>query len=140
MSNEKEKVISLLNYCKENEFFQVVGLKEWIDLKEINSEIKNKFSFYYMAPSYFSYNDPTLKPFHKLFRKTYNTDLTKMACLGYDVIFNACKYFFTGQVASSGLISKFSFVKNGVGNGFQNTGCFLLNFEDFESKISSLNE
>lgn len=140
LSNEKEKVISLLNYCKENEFFQVVGLKEWIDLKEINSEIKNKFSFYYMAPSYFSYNDPTLKPFHKLFRKTYNTDLTKMACLGYDVIFNACKYFFTGQVASSGLISRFSFVKNEVGNGLQNTGCFFLKFEDFESVISSLNE
>ena len=140
LSNEKEKVISLLNYCKENELFQVVGLKEWIDLKEINSEIKNKFSFYYMAPSYFSYNDPTLKPFHKLFRKTYNADLTKMACLGYDVIFNACKYFFTGQVASSGLISRFSFVKNEVGNGFQNTGCFILKFEDFESKISTLNE
>ena len=140
LSNEKEKVISLLNYCKENELFQVVGLKEWIDLKEINSEIKNKFSFYYMAPSYFSYNDPTLKPFHKLFRKTYNTDLTKMACLGYDVIFNACKYFFTGQVASSGLISRFSFVKNEVGNGFQNTGCFFLKFEDFESVISTLNE
>lgn len=140
LSNEKEKVISLLNYCKENELFQVVGLKEWIDLKEINSEIKNKFSFYYMAPSYFSYTDPTLKPFHKLFRKTYNTDLTKMACLGYDVIFNACKYFFTGQVASNGLISKFSFVKNEVGNGFQNTGCFFLKFEDFESKIYTLNE
>ena len=140
LSNEKEKVISLLNYCKENELFQVVGLKEWIDLKEINSEIKNKFSFYYMAPSYFSYNDPTLKPFHKLFRKTYNADLTKMACLGYDVIFNACKYFFTGQVASNGLISKFSFEKNEVGNGFQNTGCFFLKFEDFESKIYTLNE
>ena len=140
LSNEKEKVISLLNYCKENELFQVVGLKEWIDLKEINSEIKNKFSFYYMAPSYFSYNDPTLKPFHKLFRKTYNTDLTKMACLGYDVIFNACKYFFTGQVALNGLISKFSFEKNEVGNGFQNTGCFFLKFEDFESVISTLNE
>ena len=140
LSSEKEKVISLLNYCKENELFQLVGLKEWIDFKEINSEIKNKFSFYYMAPSYFSYNDPALKPFHKLFRKKYNTDLTKMSCLGYDVIYNACKYSYTGQVASSGLISKFSFVKNGVGNGFQNTGCFLLNFEDFESKISSLNE
>ena len=140
LSNEKEKVISLLNYCKENELFQVVGLKEWIDLKEINSEIKNKFSFYYMAPSYFSYNDPILKPFHKLFRKTYNTDLTKMACLGYDVIFNACKYFFTGQVALNGLISKFSFEKNEVGNGFQNTGCFFLKFEDFESVISTLNE
>ena len=140
LSNEKEKVISLLNYCKENELFQVVGLKEWIDLKEINSEIKNKFSFYYMAPSYFSYNDPTLKPFHKLFRKTYNADLTKMACLGYDVIFNACKYFFTGQVASSGLISRFSFVKNEDGNGFQNTGCFFLKFEDFEFVISTLNE
>ena len=140
LSNEKEKVISLLNYCKENELFQVVGLKEWIDLKEINSEIKNKFSFYYMAPSYFSYADPTLKPFHKLFRKTYNTDLTKMACLGYDVVYNACKYFMTDEVASRGLISRFLFVKNEVGNGFQNTGCFFLKFEDFESKIYTLNE
>ena len=140
LSNEKERVISLLNHCKENELFQVVGLKEWIDYKEINSEIKNKFSFYYMAPSYFSYNDPALKTFHKLYRKNYNADLTKMACLGYDVVYNACKYFMTDEVASRGLISNFSFIENPDGKGFQNTGCFLLKFEDFESKISSPNE
>ena len=140
LSNEKEKVIALLNHCKENELFQVVGLKEWIEFKEINSEIKNKFSFYYMAPSYFSYNDPALKTFHKLYRKKYNADLTKMACLGYDVVYNACKYFMTDKVASTGLISNFSFVENPDGKGFQNTGCFLLKFEDFESKISSPNE
>ena len=140
LSIEKEKVIALLNHCKENELFQVVGLKEWIDFKEINSEIKNKFSFYYMAPSYFSYNDPALKTFHKLYRKKYNADLTKMACLGYDVVYNACKYFMTGQVASRGLISNFSFVENPDGKGFQNTGCFLLKFDDFESKITFPNE
>ena len=140
LSNEKEKVIALLNHCKENELFQVVGLKEWIEFKEINSEIKNKFSFYYMAPSYFSYNDPALKTFHKLYRKKYNTDLTKMACLGYDVVYNACKYFMTDEVASRGLISNFSFVENTDGKGFQNTGCFLLKFDDFESKITFPNE
>jgi len=140
LSNEKEKVIALLNHCKENELFQVVGLKEWVDYKEINSEIKNKFSFYYMAPSYFSYNDPALKTFHKLYRKKYNADLTKMACLGYDVVYNACKYFMTDEVASRGLISNFSFVENPDGKGFQNTGCFLLKFEDFESKITFQNE
>ena len=140
LSNEKERVISLLNHCKENELFQVVGLKEWIDYKEINSEIKNNFSFYYMAPSYFSYNDPALKTFHKLYRKKYNADLTKMACLGYDVVYNACKYFMTDEVASRGLISNFSFVENPDGKGFQNTGCFLLKFEDFESKITFQNE
>jgi len=140
LSNEKERVISLLNHCKENELFQVVGLKEWIDYKEINSEIKNNFSFYYMAPSYFSYNDPALKTFHKLYRKKYNADLTKMACLGYDVVYNACKYFMTDEVASRGLISNFSFIENPDGKGFQNTGCFLLKFEDFDSKISSPNE
>jgi len=140
LSNEKEKVIALLNHCKENELFQVVGLKEWIEFKEINSEIKNKFSFYYMAPSYFSYNDPDLKTFHKLYRKKYNADLTKMACLGYDVVYNACKYFMTDEVASRGLISNFSFVENPDGKGFQNTGSFLLKFEDFESKITFQNE
>ena len=140
LSNEKEKVIALLNHCKENELFQVVGLKEWIDYKEINGEIKNKFSFNYMAPSYFSYNDPALKTFHKLYRKKYNADLTKMACLGYDVVYNACKYFMTDEVASRGLISNFSFVENPDGKGFQNTGCFLLKFEDFESKITFQNE
>ena len=140
LSNEKEKVINLLIHCKENELFQVVGLKEWVDFKEVNGEIKNKFSFYYMAPSYFSYNDPALKTFHKLYRKKYNADLTKMACLGYDVVYNACKYFMTDEVASRGLISNFSFVENPDGKGFQNTGCFLLKFEDFESKITFQNE
>jgi hypothetical protein len=46
----------------------------------------------------------------------------------------------TDKVDSTGLISNFSFVENPDGKGFQNTGCFLLKFEDFESKISSPNE
>lgn len=45
----KRKSNCPLNHCKENKLFEVVGLKEWIDYKEINGEIKINFLLLYGA-------------------------------------------------------------------------------------------
>ncbi|MBM3184719.1 MAG: LysM peptidoglycan-binding domain-containing protein, partial [Bacteroidetes bacterium] len=62
LSTEKEKVLTLLSSYSNKENITLFGLKEWAELKEVNAEIKNKFTFYYASPSYFSYKDPTIIP------------------------------------------------------------------------------
>jgi LysM repeat protein len=140
LSKEKDNVLSLLNYCKDKSLIKVFGLNDWIEFKEVNSVISNKFSFYYITPTFFSFTNPELIDFHKSFRVNYTSDLTKTSCFGYDNTNFALNFLCTGKLATNGLISKFSFVQTEFGNGYQNTECFLLKFEDFESKIGVINE
>jgi LysM repeat protein len=133
LSTEKEKVITLLKTYSSKENISLFGLKEWTDFKEVSSEIKNKFKFYYASPSYFSYKEPSIMPFHKLFRSKYGSDLTKVSCLGYDATLNVVSVLLMGKKKEKGLISNYEFSQYGVGNGFQNKNGFILKFEDFES-------
>ncbi len=134
LSTEKEKVLTLLSSYANKENITLFGLKEWAEFKEINSEINNKFSFYYASPSYFSYKDPTIIPFHKQFRSKYGADLTKVACLGYDATMNIASYLLLGKKSNQGLISGYDFVQSEPKNGYQNKNGFILKFEEFESK------
>jgi LysM repeat protein len=134
LSSEKEKVISLLTTCSTKPNVHVFGLKEWLEFKEVTSELKNKFTFSFASPSYFSYKESTLMPFHKQFRRKYGADLTKMACLGFDATLNICSEFLIGKKMPKGLISNYEFIQSGFGNGFQNNSSFVLEFKDFESK------
>ena len=134
LSTEKEKVLTLLSSYANKENFTLFGLKEWAEFKEINSEINNKFSFYYASPSYFSYKDPAIIPFHKQFRSKYGADLTKVACLGYDATMNIASYLLLGKKSNQGLISGYDFVQSEPKNGYQNKNGFILKFEEFESK------
>lgn len=134
LSTEKEKVLTLLSSYSNKENIFLYGLKEWADFKEVNSEIKNKYTFYYASPSYFSYKDPTIIPFHKQFRSKYGADLTKVACLGYDATMNIASYLLLGKKTDQGLISGYDFVQSEPKNGYQNKNGYILKFEEFESK------
>jgi hypothetical protein len=133
LSTEKEKVFTILNAYSSKESISIFGLKEWTEFKEVNSEIKNKFKFYYASPSYFSFKDPTIIPFHKQFRSKYGADLTKMACLGFDATLNVVSVLLMGKKKDKELISNYEYSQSGNGNGFQNKNGFILKFEDFES-------
>ena len=134
LSTEKDKVISLLTSCSTMLNVHVFGLKEWLEYKEVSSELKNKFTFSYASPSYFSYKESSIMPFHKQYRGKYGADLTKIACLGFDATLNICSELFLGKLSPNGLISKYDFIQFGNGNGFQNNSSFILNYHDFESK------
>jgi LysM repeat protein/ABC-type branched-subunit amino acid transport system substrate-binding protein len=134
LSTEKEKVLTLLSSYANKENITLFGVKEWAEFKEINSEINNKFSFYYASPSYFSYKDQAIIPFHKQFRSKYGADLTKVACLGYDATMNIASYLLLGKKSNQGLISGYDFVQSEPKNGYQNKNGFILKFEEFESK------
>jgi len=134
LSTEKDKVLALLNMYSSNENVSLFGMKEWTDFKEVSTELKNKFKFYYASPSYFSYKEQSIIPFHKQFRSKYGADLTKIACLGYDATLSIIPQVLLGKKQEQGLISGYDIVQSGIGNGFQNKNGYILKFEEFESK------
>jgi hypothetical protein len=71
---------------------------------------------------------------HKKYRKVYTSDLTKMACLGYDATLMVCRQLLSQSNKQTGIISNYQLLQQGVGNGFQNTAGYILDYKGFESK------
>ena len=83
----------------------IVGQKDWLDFKELDAlEVKDQ-AFLVALPSYFNYHATQVMKFHKNYRKNYQTDLTKMACLGFDVTLHIGKQLVGEETSQSGLIS-----------------------------------
>lgn len=134
LSSDKAKVLTLLEKYKENPHVKLVGLKEWVEWKEVSGTISNKYAFTYASPSYFSYHSPTVQAFHKKYRRTYSADVTKMSCLGFDATLMVCRQLLEKTAVQSGVISNYQLKQMGTGNGYQNTAGFILQFKGFESK------
>ncbi len=134
LSTDKAKVLPLLEKYKSNEKVHVYGLKEWLEWKEVSGTISNKFAFTYASPSYFSYHSPSVMTFHKKYRKTYSADVSRMSCLGFDATLMVCRQLVNQSNKQSGIISNYQLIQQGVGNGYQNTSGFVLDYKGFESK------
>ncbi len=137
LSTDKDKVLKLLDKYKENQTVSLFGLKEWADWKEVNGIIMNKYEFTYASPTHFDLRDPQVINFHKLYRRSYNADLTKTACQGFDAVLNVCSTFFLDIEMKKGLINSYQLNQIGKGNGIQNEGGFVLKFQDFEPKVDN---
>ena len=133
LSNEKEKVITLLSQYQLSENFHLVGLKEWTEWKEVNSTVNNKFKFQYAAPNQFDYEDENIKVFHRKFRNAKQADLNKTICLGYDVTRNVLQ-FIQEKTAQQGIISSLYPVLKNDTDGYENTATVPVIFEYFKSR------
>ena len=86
----------------------------------------------FSAPNEFSYENETTKDLARLYRRTYNADMSKMAVQGYDVMLFFCLKYLLGKNPERGIMSNFNMVQKGAGNGFENNNCFILQQQDFE--------
>jgi LysM repeat protein len=132
-SSEKDKVISFLKSTSEMTNVDVFGLKEWLEYKEISSTISNVFTFNYESSSYFNYKSDAVISFHKRYRKAYQSDVSKMACLGYDMLTLIPQIFLLNEADQEGTISKLAFFQETPGSLMENKASFLLKFIDFET-------
>lgn len=110
----------------------VFGTKEWLLFEDINGAYKNKYNFQFSAPNEFSYANETTKDMARLYRRTYNADLSKMAVQGYDVMMFFCLKYLMNESPERGIMSNFKMVQKGAGNGFENNNCYILQQQDFE--------
>jgi LysM repeat protein len=107
-SSDRAKVAGLLKAAALDSNLIIVGQKDWLDFKELDDPEVRDQTFLVSLPSYFNYHAPQVIKFHKNFRRSYNTDLTKMACLGFDVTLHIGKQLVGNYPIQNGLISNMS--------------------------------
>jgi len=122
-------ILSTANIATE---ITVFGTKEWLSFESINGAYKNKYNFHFTAPNDFNYTYESTKEMTKVFRRTYNADITKMAVHGFDVMLYFGVKHLLNKETSVGLMSNFNLIQRGVGNGFENRNAFILKQHDFE--------
>jgi len=129
-SSDRAKVVGLFQAALADGSLTIVGHKDWLDYKELDVlELRNQ-SFLVSLPSYFDYHNPQIIPFHKDFRKRYHTDLTKMACLGYDVTLHIGKQLLATSSLQNGLISNLKLSKTANGLFIENKAAVVVSYRN----------
>jgi LysM repeat protein len=131
-SSDRQKVLELLQYAATDSSIMVAGKNEWLDWKEIAKNQTTALQFIVAVPSYFSYQAKATIPLHKLYRRKYNADLTKMACLGYDVTFLIGQQLLGKTSISEGYISRMRLKNRPNGIGIENTMAPVVLFQNGE--------
>ena len=129
-SSERSKVVGLLKAAAVDSNVLVVGQKDWLDFKELDVPQVRDQAFLVALPSYFNYHDPQIIPFHKAYRKRYNADLTKMACLGYDLTLHVGKQLLGNTKPQQGLISNMNLRNSANGLFIENNAAVVVPYRN----------
>jgi len=129
-SSDKSKVQGLLKAAALDSNFLVVGHKDWIDYKELDApEVRNQ-PFLVALPSYFNYHERHIVAFHKSYRRRYNADLSKMACLGYDLTLHIGKQLLGDEHPQKGLISNMQLKTTASGLYIENNAALVVTYKN----------
>lgn len=109
----------------------VYGTREWMNYDDISNSYKNKYNFHFPSPNLLNYYDEQIIDMNKVYRKKYNSDLTKSAIQGYDLMMYFCGSMLFGKNVSL-LMNEIQLQQVASGDGFENTKVFILEQEDYE--------
>ena len=131
LSQDKKQVINVVKLMRSNNQVSLYGLREWTEYKEVNSVLDNQGAFYYMSTTCFDLENPRVKNFHKAFRASYETDLSKSAVLGYDIIYGLVPWLVGATPLRNGLMTTFDYGKT-VQYYHSNLGLVRCRFMNFK--------
>ncbi|MFM7007588.1 MAG: LysM peptidoglycan-binding domain-containing protein [Flavobacteriales bacterium] len=134
-SSERSKVLTLLQSTAQDSSILVVGSKDWLDYKELDTPENRDLSFLVALPSYFSYHAPQIIKFHKAYRKRYNADLTKMSCLGYDLMLHIGLQLQGQDKPNTGLISNMRIQTAPSGTHFENGAAVIVTYQNAQLQV-----
>jgi LysM repeat protein len=131
LSQDKKQVIQVVKLMRSNNQVSLYGLREWTELKEINSLLDNQGVFNYMSTTCFDLENLRVKNFHKAFRASYETDLSKSALLGYDIMYGLVPWLVGVNPMRNGLMTTFDYGKT-VQYYHSNLGLVRCRFMNFK--------
>ena len=119
----------------------LVGTKDWVNFDDISAETKNRLNFHYASSVDFDITSEETGKLKKLYRKKYNTALTKYAVQGFDVTMYFAQKMLLEQKPGDGVMNIFSPVQIKEGNGFENKASFILKQDDYKIvKVGEIND
>ena len=137
-TTNKKSALNFINTLNRSSFRSdpgdiiVYGMKEWEGFSSINNIYKNKYKFHYASPNFLDYNSEEMIAVNRVYRESYNTDMSKVAIQGYDVLSYFCNYFFLDSKNDFSLMNDFHMKQIGQGHGNENFKSFIISQEEFE--------
>ena len=93
----------------------------------------NKFDVHFAVPNDFNFKDSTIIDIARDYREVYNTDLTKISALGFDIASYIINYYLLhNSGVFHGVMGDIEMVQKGEGNGFENSSVWIMHQQDFE--------
>jgi hypothetical protein len=114
------------------ENIKLYGTKEWINFDDVKPHFREKYNFHFANPNDLNYKYPKVEILHRKYRSVYNSDMSKMAVQGFDVVYYFCSELLLGRKVSSSIMNDFQMVQKGPSNGFENSKSFIIEQEEFE--------
>ena len=119
----------------------LVGTKDWVNFDDISAETKNRLNFHYASSVDFDITSEETGKLKKLYRKKYNTALTKYAVQGFDVTMYFAQKMLLEQKPGDGVMNIISPAQVKEGNGFENRASFILKQDDYKIvKVGEIND
>ena len=119
----------------------LVGTKDWVNFDDISAEAKNRLNFHYASSVDFDLTSNETGKLKKLYRKKYNTALTKYAVQGFDVTMYFAKKILLEQKPGDGVMNIINPIPLKEGNGFENRASYILKQDDYKIvKVGEIND
>ena len=119
----------------------LVGTKDWVNFDDISAEAKNRLNFHYASSVDFDLTSEETGKLKKLYRKKYNSALTKYAVQGFDVTMYFAKKNLLEQKPGEGIMNIINPIPLKAGNGFENRASYILKQDDYKIvKVGEIND
>ena len=119
----------------------LIGTKDWVNFDDISAEAKNRLNFHYASSVDFDITSQETGKLKKLYRKKYNTALTKYAVQGFDVTMYFVKKILLEQKPGDGIMNIINPLPLKEGNGFENRASYILKQDDYKIvKVGEIND
>jgi LysM repeat protein len=132
--NSLEFVSDLMSYTdNRNKSVKIFSTKEWLSFENMKGSYMNKFEVHFAAPNDFNFKDSSILEVARDYREVYNTDLTKISALGFDIASYISNYYLLHNLGVfHGVMGDIKMVQKGEGNGFENNSVRILYQKDYE--------
>ena len=128
--SENETIVEdVLKFAGEKERVLVYGKEEWLKRIKFVSSIENIVPFRYAVGTFLDYHNESIKDVHRMYRRKFNSDMSKMSGIGYDATLNMVMYLLYNKELDNGVVHNFKFDFEGSPSN-HNIGGYILNFEN----------
>lgn len=112
----------------------VFGTDAWLDMDGINAFYRNKYRITVPTSMDLNYNYERTKIYHRKYRSLYQSDFTKVAIQGFDVMYNFCSELLLDKKAGQLIMNDFESIQIGPNHGFENQHTEILTHSEYELK------
>jgi len=142
-SNDMKSAVTFMNNLsklshKIGNSTYIFGTDEWLNMKEINAFYRNKYRLTVPMSMDLNYGYDRTKIIHQKYRSRYQSDFTKIAIQGFDVMYHFCSELLLERPVGQLIMNKFENVQIGPNHGFENQHVDILTHEDYQLKNINL--